>query len=904
MFNHTPNGSISSHSRRESGSGTLVRSPAVRTRSKGIRERRSESRSGRRYSGDEPGESAEPLHDLVLMNAENLSRRAMAPGSARGMSSLDETLQTARSSSLASQLMMSPTPPTPRFESARTPAAEQSSRSPLSPDLWDRATKPASGRARAMSGLASRPMAAVEPGRRSALGVRHDSRPISSLLHAPNEEVTIEPLSPESTQSLLDEEDPTSPTAFAQATVERHRRFADKEASASGDIERLHLFADFVLAEASIRRAKYAVAFATEQLELSERIKGMFDASSGLPDRPDSAAQTKRTSEATSRRSSNTTFSESHSPMASTAVSEPMPLTLDTTNLEPRFRGEFVPCLSPIASMSAVTGKEEMDSRGRRSSRWWEGDSLSSQADGFKVLERTKRESKYMSAVVDSELSPPMDRIHEAGPSQHLLAGIDEYPPEKTGGFDDADRATPGRAPTPPSAPYTPDPRKLDISRLVTLPPPYPRRYPAVKNSHPALADMRAIVRSLTDATEADAATKSYESAMHEKRARADSFGAHQKSLHAQDLQFRMEHDTITQEQFDDAETALAARLEQSTTDLTQAAFSLYQDLVVTPLHALYTTRIALATTTAETLHTAMLHPPPTATPSLLAHLEGDDHPSLLEHLTLYKWLFEARETLHRRLAALLAARNARYAALALRPYASDAPQRSAARRFFAADARARRRAARADALARHEPFLALVSARATQGVERLLAAFWDIAPSLSQLLARVPRDRGVLASGFEIVVPRAEVEENPRYWDAPLRYLFVLLGHADASMRQLVEGQVSLWCLVQEVREGLASVRWGGEDDNDEETIMGAAIGEDDASADEESSMSREEREARRAEEIKAGLDVLKERVGVVEAQWAEGLGGEIARVKEVVRDWLVWSGGWDDELEADGAD
>ena len=101
---------------------------------------------------------------------------------------------------------------------------------------------------------------------------------------------------------------------------------------------------------------------------------------------------------------------------------------------------------------------------------------------------------------------------------------------------------------------------------------------------------------------------------------------------------------------------------------------------------------------------------------------------------------------------------------------------------------------------------------------------------------------------------------------------------HAEASSRQFIESQVSLWCLLQEVREGVCAVRWRVED------AGGEGRGDD-----------GEGREG-----VKRGLvEELKERVAVGEAQWVEGLGGEIGRVKEGVRAWLRASGGWDEELE-----
>ena len=76
------------------------------------------------------------------------------------------------------------------------------------------------------------------------------------------------------------------------------------------------------------------------------------------------------------------------------------------------------------------------------------------------------------------------------------MYGEHEYPREKVPGMDGAGGSQAGgtgRASSPP----IPEAQKLDIQRLATLPPPYPRRYPAVNNNYPNLADVRAVICSL-----------------------------------------------------------------------------------------------------------------------------------------------------------------------------------------------------------------------------------------------------------------------------------------------------------------------------------------------------------------------------------------------------------------------
>ena len=912
----------SSHPRRDSSG--LIRTPAVRNRSaKGLRERRSESKNGKgRVAEDLETHTtvvdmlSRPLKDLVVSGSSGslAGRRAstrLTPKSAKVFRGLDEALNSAEPVPVSGINLGSATS-TPRIESGRAETfhKEPTPTLPFSPgkenfhrQSLDNTTSPF---LRSKALLTPPLQSSHHIGLASSLSVppTSDTRPISHLLHMPNDDnvnIQVLPLSPESTQSLLDTDETDDHDGFARRAIERHRAFANREAAANSDSERLHLFIEHMTAESRIRRERYEKVFEEELLNPLELITGMFDKSSKDSVHSPIAGRAQQISLQYSRRSSATSFADSqtHSGRpSSTATSEPTQsiqqpvlLALDTTVNDPR-RKDYVPCLSPIASMSAVTGRDEMDSRGRAPSRWWEGQSNpSNNGDGFKVLERSKRESKYMSAVLEHEtLADSLVSYHNVtSSSEPPLYGSDEYPPEKTGLHDQSSFVPPPlpHPPTPMSAPYTPDPWKLDISRLITLPPPYPRHHPAVNNSHPDLADIRGVVRSLNDPQEADTAREAYEARLLEKRQRADSLCKHQRSLHEQDVQFRIEHGEISQQQFDEAEASIEVKLAQSAKDLAQVSFDLYQTLAVTPLHNLYSERISRATSAFTALVRRLHSDSQTHSPNLPQEA-GDEQPELLEKLTMLKWLFEARETLHRDSYSLLSARNDKYKAIVLLPYeqAHNTEKLAEAESFFSKDTYARKVAADRAALTRWQEFHNIIEQHVTRGVEVHLSAFWDIAPPLQALFQRVPdQDR---LSGFDILIPRAEVEENPKYWEHPLRYLYSVLDHAEASTKQFVESQVSLWCLLQEVREGVVGARWRLE----ESKVLEA--GREDANE------WKWKVEGQKEGEIRRGLDDLKERVAAVEGQWVEGLGGEIGRVRQALRGWLEETRGWDEELES----
>lgn len=922
----------SSHLRHESTSASLVRSPAVRNRSaKGIRERRSESRNGigraQEDSHETPSSSVaawanglmdvKPT-DLILPASEGgLSRRRtinkLTPRSAKNAHSLEETRNDTESMFAAGECndfqssnstpRLDPThdlhfpksiTPTPPFSPSHEVFAKPLSRTHASTTLPPKSlpTPP--------------PQNIVEPQLSASLDLPTNSkRPLSHLLHMPNPDNSIQaplqPIAKDRRNSNVDLLGPESPVAFAKRAIERHRNFAEREAAAADDSERLYLFTRFMLAESRIRRDQYSRVFEEEAIDVNELTQGLFV-------RATKSEQSEQSKEEvlvdiTSKRNSADTSSstqdvESRGGLSITEQIYESPVTRSGGS-SPQHRPEsawmkdYVPCLSPIASMSIVTGQDEMDSRGRAPSRWWEDNSGGSRnEDAFKVLERSKRESKYMGLPPEARDSPA---FYENGTSsanslqgysnassQHTPYGSSEYPPEKTGWYEESlpFPPPPPNPPTPRSAPFTPDPRKLDISRLITLPPPYPRHHPAVNNSHPELANVRAVVRSLQDVSEVNVIREYYRAKMLEKRQRADSWCKHQRSLHNQEVNFRIEQGEISEAEFDQVELDIENKIATSEKDVTQADFDLFQKHVVSPLHALFSDRISKATSSFNELSSRLFSDAQQHSPNLPQE-EGDEQPELLEKLTQLKWLFEARETLHRQTYDLLSERNEKYKAIVLLPYTQlkNREKLEEAENFFAQDARDRQLAFERGISSRSEDFLTVIEGNVTRGVEIQLSAFWDIAPSLLQILQRIP---GRLR-GFEVQIPPDEYTENPSYYDHPLQYLYSLLGHAEKSSHQFIESQINLLCLLHEIKELALTARCRVEE--------AAAVSPGRPWTGEVGKCVEETRL----------MDDLKEKVGVVEGQWDEALGGELMVVRERVREWLLEEGGWD-EVEDEG--
>ncbi|KAJ4393128.1 hypothetical protein N0V93_002335 [Gnomoniopsis smithogilvyi] len=697
---------------------------------------------------------------------------------------------------------------------------------------------------------------------------------------------------------------------FSHDTIERFGAFAQKEAKAADDAERVRLFAEFIVGESRIRRERYATAISAMGSEIFDLTRDLFrpmtsrresTASQGSEWTPQSSEPNRshRGSIGSIHRGELSKPGEPTSgpPSASAVPLSPGGPPAGSAN----YNSNFQPSLSPILSMS-VSDRRDDDSRGRPASRWWE--SISS-GESTK-WERSKRESKYMSVPKEARealqwLESPVGDSGERDLSN-------EYPPEKQGWHDSpADQAfqqTYSNNPVlsalkhPISLPNTPNPNHLDVSRLVTLPPPYPRHHPAVNNNHPELAEIRASTRTLSDLSEVDATKSRFNHdsrVMHDEAVEAANKRrqALRKNLQEEVGLGRMTYAEAAAIEADSSESE-----KQASKDLEKKDFDRFQTDVVVPLNELLTSRITKATMLFDELRSRLFVETREPNPNMPQE-EGDEHPELLEKLTLLKWIFETREVLHRAVYDLLSDRNDRYREMVITPYrlAGNEEKMAHASAFFAEDASRRALAFANDIYKRTSDFRDVVEQNVVRGVEVQLSAFWDIAPPLCRLLDRVPLEmssvneegessiaggHGRSLADFRIQIPQAEIVENPSYVDHPLQYLFSLLLHAEKSTYQFIENQTNLFCLLHEVNEAVLVAR--------------ARLME------EEGGTEKDAVEGFRQAEGQRLTDELKEKVRVVQEQWRSGLGERVGHVKERVGEWLLETGGWDESLEDRG--
>ncbi|KAK4155689.1 hypothetical protein C8A00DRAFT_13296 [Chaetomidium leptoderma] len=832
-----------------SPSGGLTRSPAVRCE-KTLLERRSESKTrGSTRGSIDASAKPQPLSDIVIPGPSGGLQRRLTIG--RGTPRrTGETPRTGESQVSGQE--------------SRTPRADGSEQ--LTPTMF---SSPSAGKQPERQALAPRALPTPPTGSRSSSSHRGLGPDIP--LSAPQSP------SPPMTRHMVITQ---STGQFSWGTIERFAAFAQREATAPNDAERVRLFAEFFVSESRIRRERYGAAIGAMGSEVLDLTRDLFRPMPARRESTNSATSgtaelTPQSSEPRSHRGSIGSALGNTTPTSSQQA-PPSPGQSANQNWQ---SSNFMPSLSPILSMSVSDALDEEDSRGRPASRWWEADSTG--APGGRI-ERSKRESKYMG--VPKEAREALQWIEEPQPSPGVGSSHrTSYPAEKTGWHDQDSATTPQafsrNSIASSSAPSTPNPNHLDVSRLVTLPPPYPRHHPAVNNNHPELAQTRNEVRVISDMTEVDAVKKGFKQDSTRLRAEAaEAAKKHRQGLR-QHLQQQISSGAMGYAEAAAVEADAKTDEQNKAKELEKKDFDDFQAAVVMPLNEILQTRINSATALFQSLRSRLFDETHESNPNLPQE-EGDEQPELLEKLTLLKWIFEARESLHRCLYDLLSDRNDRYRDMVLVPYrlAGQDDKVASAEAFFIEDAAKRALAFNEEVLHRTQELRDVVQETVVRGVEVQLNAFWDIAPPLKRLLDKIPS--GDL-EGFYIQIPASEFAENPSYHEHPLQYLFSLLLHAEKSTYQFIESQTNLLCLLHEVREACAAAK--------------------------AKAMEHDKRDPARVDEMRADegrrlTEDLKEKVRVVQDQWNSALGEMVGGVKERVGGWLLETGGWDESFEDGG--
>jgi len=539
---------------------------------------------------------------------------------------------------------------------------------------------------------------------------------------------------------------------------------------------------------------------------------------------------------------------------------------------------KFQPTLSPIPSMAMSTVPDETSSRGRSASRWWEASEEGSTGAGTGKLDRPRTELKYMS-LHPSELQAAAQRSPATSTPTPGASGFtlesDIYPPEKVGYHDAHEYDHYERGPMLGNSQVLVTPLEistgpaLDISRLVTLPPPYPRHYPAVNNCHPVLEESRQTQRDLANLDYLRSLKQSFEAEESERRAGLETIEAERKRVFVKKLQSDLNNDAIspttawsTQERFDRDQ---ARRVMYSDYETQQRFDTTVKDPGGSFLHS----KIAEANSSINTI-LLVLSREEHSGHSERTQVSGDEEPELLEQLTLLKWLFEAREQLHKEVFDLCQ-RSMQIC---------NAPDHGT----LDTDLR--------DAFARSSTSRLIdlqttFSTHVSCGVEAQISAFWDIAPQLLDLIQNIPSSHSALET-FSVAIPPSELVENPSYETFPQQYLYTMLSHAQKSSYQFIEAQINLLCLLHEVQVATSAA-----ETRLQELEMGQGMHDEGR---EEIKRLMERRRQEREEEL---TTELKDRVGEVEMGWDEALGHAIKKAMLATSGFLKHVGGWEEGLE-----
>ncbi|KAK3117262.1 hypothetical protein LTR53_001522 [Teratosphaeriaceae sp. CCFEE 6253] len=866
-----------------------TRRPATRESSaQGLRERRSLSRRGKDRSGDplspssssdhskRSGPGALPIDGVISRRREH---RRDVSGYADLLQQVEPDSQVLKAAPV--HVQAGPTVPASILTPPYTPAVNQSDDMPGKAGLHvPTTTKP-------------------------------NIRPVSSLLHTPNDDAAVSaPLTPGRPESAGSIQTSARLDAFSLQAIERHRAFIEKEATAASDEERLELFANFMVHESRLRRDRYQTAYnamAGDVVDLTRDMWRSYTKGSKRAVTPSTSMSSFDPTVPSWASDGQPSSAQGGMPSSASSMGDFTPATdaASVGDVQEAFeRSEsrqwtesFKPTLSPIPSMAQSTVPDEESSRGRAPSRWWETSNSGSGSIGRPDrMEKTNRETKYMGVKAaqlqeSTEPSPTLSRQSgtPGASKQSFVQSPGDYPPEKSGWHEsvefDTPMATPARTATRKSSTASTG-SPLDISRLVTLPPPYPRHHPAVNNHHPALSELRNQHRVLADHGDTQRIKDGFMDGDFAIRQQQKEMAKERRGRLHSSMQMKIADGSLSFAAAGQGEKDFDIEEAERGKAYARSNFERFETNVAQPLNTLLTDKIRQADACILQLKANLEDGFQVSDPNQ-AQEEGDEQPERLEKLTLLKWLFEAREQLHKEMFDLHAQRSEQYSEVILTPYRIQRSQGKIdeALAFFAKDSRQRQMAFAKDCQKRLEELQATMERNVSRGVEDQLSAFWDIAPSLLEVAVRVPEDLG----GFEVQVPATEYEENLAYAEFPLQYLYSLLSHAEKSAYQFIESQTNLLCLLHEVRtaatkSNLRLLELECAPSTPAMTSPG---------------FTSEVALARREAEERLTTD-LKEKVGEVDSQWKEALGAGLAACKSRVREYLEVVGGWEDGLEA----
>lgn len=672
--------------------------------------------------------------------------------------------------------------------------------------------------------------------------------------------------------------EPAEPGDFFHQSRRRYKEMLQAEGVAPTEADKLRVFLDFVERECRFRNQLYADKANPTDVKRLTKISALLTAAAAA-----AAAQAENLTPVSPGRQGRGRGGDGDGDVD--MCSPPRETRNDRP--EAQWLGQNLTAASfPQSAMMAYEARiaEEESSRGRTSSRWWEMSRDGGGNGSCSISESVAFRSDDNDSVYGTSYPRRSRRFSKKAPRQSLreIAELANTPRNSAPGTGDAasylhsaafppDRKAQSQSRSQtraqsqshqlqsPSQSRARTPRRrpavktsLDIAPLLTLLPTWPREHPAVNNSHPRLDVFRDLVRTLNDLSQLSALQAQFREKAEQAQEAHGTQSQRRRISQAERIQGLYSRGDLHYDEMERLNLDFEREESRMRQEAAEAEFKAFDGDVVTPAHRDLHERITAATAAYADLVTLVKARSPGRAG---ADSDADAQPELLEYLTALKWIFDVRETLHQQVFDLLAQRNDRYRSLVLAPLRDarnsrdslDARDPQGGRletttQFFNQDAAARRTEFDRAKVARYEQFMDFVEEQCSLGVEEARSRFWETAPLVMECLEKIPAS----LENVVPIVPPEEAVEHPEWVAQPMRYLERKVAETEGAMRGVgVEEGEGLLCLLHGVKTALSRARGEG------------------------------------AEQERLLTEDLKEKVGMIEDEWTEGLGRILERVR-----------------------
>ncbi|KAF3912896.1 hypothetical protein AA313_de0207228 [Arthrobotrys entomopaga] len=415
----------------------------------------------------------------------------------------------------------------------------------------------------------------------------------------------------------------------------------------------------------------------------------------------------------------------------------------------------------------------------------------------------------------------------------------------------------------------------LDIQPLLAIVPPYPRQFPASDNSHPTLQKTRKAIADLKDLKVIHKLKFDFMTSVPRIQDETAAEARARKAAHQDYIQRLFNEGRVTYEEMDRLIAEFERKEGDKKAEELQREFNRFQKEVVSPSHTELMDRIDKVTSIMDSIQTDI-------SSSAKTNIGIREGPELLEKLNIMRTLFETREILYGEINSLIVDRDNRYKEVTIAPFLNEGDTEGIkeAEEFFADAAKQAKVTADKDAVERAKSFLDKVEKDVITGVESEVSNFWDVAPTLTELLDKIP----IELSHFKPTIPEDELYGNPNYRKFPLLYLKKKLDYVGNSIYQHAQAQMRLLDFSVEITLLWTNSKWAL---GDSERVL--------AGEEEQRAVWQVERQ-KKEEEVRQTKN-WEEKVKIVQEEWSQSVGNKLSDIKKRIIDQLAQQEGWTNE-------